>query len=148
MHSGMYVSDKLLSSPSRTRREKRAWSQVTDWPVVRAVSLQYYDKEFTLWDRFEVKGLKETGDELTLQEFMDYMKVRARPGNEFGTRLWPGRSVQLPFHSKAKDRFVLCVRAQTYSIMRKHKFEQTIEFSLGRLVSKVCGPPSSSRTIS
>lgn len=31
---------------------------------------KYYDKEFTLWDRFEVSG------ELTLKEFMDYFKEK------------------------------------------------------------------------
>jgi len=31
--------------------------------------LQYYDTEFTLWDRFEVQG------EMTLQEFIDYFQV-------------------------------------------------------------------------
>lgn len=31
--------------------------------------LQYYDKEFTLWDRFIVQG------EMTLQEFLDYFQV-------------------------------------------------------------------------
>lgn len=30
---------------------------------------QYYDTEFTLWDRFEVKG------EMTLKEFIDYFQV-------------------------------------------------------------------------
>lgn len=30
---------------------------------------QYYDTEFTLWDRFEVQG------EMTLQEFIDYFQV-------------------------------------------------------------------------
>lgn len=30
--------------------------------------------EWTLWDRFNVEGLKEDGSEMTLQEFMDYFK--------------------------------------------------------------------------
>lgn len=30
---------------------------------------KYYDTEFSIWDRFEVKG------EMTLKEFMDYFKV-------------------------------------------------------------------------
>ena len=33
--------------------------------------LQYYDTEWTLWDRFEVDG------EITLKEFLDLMQVRA-----------------------------------------------------------------------
>lgn len=35
---------------------------------IAAPKLKYYDKEWTLWDRFEVKG------ELTLKEFLDYFK--------------------------------------------------------------------------
>ena len=30
---------------------------------------QYYETEWTLWDRFEVKG------EMTLKEFLDYFQV-------------------------------------------------------------------------
>ena len=36
---------------------------------MRAGVLKYYDKEWTIWDRFEVKG------EMTLKEFIDYFKV-------------------------------------------------------------------------
>ncbi|XP_063225748.1 ubiquitin-like modifier-activating enzyme 1 [Bacillus rossius redtenbacheri] len=35
---------------------------------VAAAKLKYYDKEWTLWDRFEVEG------ELTLRQFLDYFK--------------------------------------------------------------------------
>lgn len=35
---------------------------------MRAPKNKYYDREFTLWDRFEVNG------EITLREFMDYFK--------------------------------------------------------------------------
>lgn len=35
---------------------------------LRAPKTKYYDKEFTLWDRFEIDG------EMTLKEFMDYFK--------------------------------------------------------------------------
>lgn len=35
---------------------------------MRAPKAKYYDKEFTLWDRFEIDG------EITLKEFMDYFK--------------------------------------------------------------------------
>ena len=31
--------------------------------------LQYYDTEFTVWDRFEVKG------DMTLKEFLEYFQV-------------------------------------------------------------------------
>ena len=33
------------------------------------VFFQYYEKEWTLWDRFEVQG------DMTLQEFIDYFQV-------------------------------------------------------------------------
>lgn len=37
-------------------------------------SLQYYDTEFSLWDRFELTR-NEKGEEFTLQEFLDYFQV-------------------------------------------------------------------------
>ena len=36
---------------------------------VTAGVVQYYDEEFTLWDRFEVDG------ELTLEQFLQYFQV-------------------------------------------------------------------------
>ena len=30
--------------------------------------------EWTLWDRFDVPGLKADGSEMTLRDFMDYFK--------------------------------------------------------------------------
>ena len=38
--------------------------------------LQYSDIEWTLWDRFDVKGLKDDGSEMTLGEFIDYFKTQ------------------------------------------------------------------------
>lgn len=38
--------------------------------------LQYYNQEWTLWDRFEVQGLQPNGEEMTLKQFLDYFKVR------------------------------------------------------------------------
>lgn len=37
--------------------------------------LQYYDIDWTLWDRFEVTGLRSNGEEMTLRQFLDYFKV-------------------------------------------------------------------------
>ena len=37
---------------------------------------QYYDVEWTLWDRFDVQGRKEDGSEMTLREFLDYFKTQ------------------------------------------------------------------------
>ena len=39
--------------------------------------LQYYNQEWTLWDRFEVQGLQPNGEEMTLKQFLDYFKVRS-----------------------------------------------------------------------
>ena len=38
--------------------------------------LQYYNQEWTLWDRFEVQGLQPNGEEMTLKQYLDYFKVR------------------------------------------------------------------------
>ena len=35
---------------------------------------KYYENEFSLWDRFELKGAQESG-EMTLQELIDYFQV-------------------------------------------------------------------------
>ncbi|KAF6091725.1 ubiquitin like modifier activating enzyme 1 [Phyllostomus discolor] len=35
---------------------------------------QYYNQEWTLWDRFEVQGLQPNGEEMTLKQFLDYFK--------------------------------------------------------------------------
>lgn len=40
------------------------------------LALQYYNQEWTLWDRFEVQGLQPNGEEMTLKQFLDYFKVR------------------------------------------------------------------------
>lgn len=37
--------------------------------------LQYYEIDWTLWDRFEVTGLQPNGEEMTLRQFLDYFKV-------------------------------------------------------------------------
>ncbi|XP_072483986.1 ubiquitin-like modifier-activating enzyme 1 isoform X1 [Notamacropus eugenii] len=36
---------------------------------------KYYDHEWTLWDRFEVRGLQPGGEEMTLKQFLDYFKT-------------------------------------------------------------------------
>uniref|UniRef100_A0A8B9HZU0 E1 ubiquitin-activating enzyme n=1 Tax=Astyanax mexicanus TaxID=7994 RepID=A0A8B9HZU0_ASTMX len=36
---------------------------------------QYYEIDWTLWDRFEVKGIQPSGEEMTLRQFLDYFKV-------------------------------------------------------------------------
>lgn len=36
---------------------------------------QYYEVEWTLWDRFEVQGLQPDGQEMTLRQFLAYFKV-------------------------------------------------------------------------
>ncbi|XP_007888470.2 ubiquitin-like modifier-activating enzyme 1 isoform X3 [Callorhinchus milii] len=42
---------------------------------VLARKMKYYDTEWTLWDRFKVQGIKPNGEEMTLQEFLDYFKI-------------------------------------------------------------------------
>lgn len=39
------------------------------------IFLQYYEMDWTLWDRFEVTGLQPNGEEMTLRQFLDYFKV-------------------------------------------------------------------------
>uniref|UniRef100_A0A6Q2Y9S3 E1 ubiquitin-activating enzyme n=1 Tax=Esox lucius TaxID=8010 RepID=A0A6Q2Y9S3_ESOLU len=41
---------------------------------IAAPSHKYYDIDWSLWDRFEVKGIKPNGEEMTLREFLDYFK--------------------------------------------------------------------------
>nr|XP_008505284.1 PREDICTED: ubiquitin-like modifier-activating enzyme 1 [Equus przewalskii] len=36
---------------------------------------QYYNQEWTLWDRFEVQGLQPNGEEMTLKQFLDFFKT-------------------------------------------------------------------------
>ncbi|XP_071463175.1 ubiquitin-like modifier-activating enzyme 1 [Marmota flaviventris] len=36
---------------------------------------QYYNHEWTLWDRFDVQGLQSNGEEMTLKQFLDYFKT-------------------------------------------------------------------------
>ncbi|CAI9181591.1 unnamed protein product, partial [Rangifer tarandus platyrhynchus] len=35
---------------------------------------QFYNQEWTLWDRFEVQGLQPNGKEMTLKQFLDHFK--------------------------------------------------------------------------
>uniref|UniRef100_A0AAR2M1Q8 E1 ubiquitin-activating enzyme n=1 Tax=Pygocentrus nattereri TaxID=42514 RepID=A0AAR2M1Q8_PYGNA len=37
--------------------------------------IAYYEIDWTLWDRFEVKGVQPSGEEMTLRQFLDYFKV-------------------------------------------------------------------------
>ncbi|XP_037374228.1 LOW QUALITY PROTEIN: ubiquitin-like modifier-activating enzyme 1 [Talpa occidentalis] len=37
---------------------------------------QYYNQEWTLWDRFEVQGLQPNGEEMTLKQFLSYFKTQ------------------------------------------------------------------------
>ncbi|XP_063064036.1 ubiquitin-like modifier-activating enzyme 1 [Engraulis encrasicolus] len=41
---------------------------------IAAPKHKYYEIDWTLWDRFEVKGLQPSGEEMTLREFLDYFK--------------------------------------------------------------------------
>ncbi|XP_006004027.1 ubiquitin-like modifier-activating enzyme 1 [Latimeria chalumnae] len=41
---------------------------------IAAPKHKYYEKEWTLWDRFEVTGVQPNGEEMTLKQFLDYFK--------------------------------------------------------------------------
>ncbi|KAG9340322.1 hypothetical protein JZ751_021774 [Albula glossodonta] len=41
---------------------------------IAAPKHKYYETEWTLWDRFEVKGIQPSGEEMTLRQFLDYFK--------------------------------------------------------------------------
>ncbi|XP_041953675.1 ubiquitin-like modifier-activating enzyme 1 isoform X3 [Alosa sapidissima] len=41
---------------------------------IAAPKHKYYEIDWTLWDRFEVKGLQPSGEEMTLREFLAYFK--------------------------------------------------------------------------
>ncbi|XP_033858479.2 ubiquitin-like modifier-activating enzyme 1 [Acipenser ruthenus] len=41
---------------------------------IAAPTHKYYEQDWTLWDRFEVKGLQDDGKEMTLKQFLDYFK--------------------------------------------------------------------------
>lgn len=57
-------------------RESRGLG-LLEWPISCSfLALQYYNQEWTLWDRFEVQGLQPNGEEMTLKQFLDYFKVR------------------------------------------------------------------------
>ncbi|CAI9181566.1 unnamed protein product [Rangifer tarandus platyrhynchus] len=39
---------------------------------------QFYNQEWTLWDRFEVQGLQPNGKEMTLKQFLDHFKSECK----------------------------------------------------------------------
>ncbi|XP_033825185.1 ubiquitin-like modifier-activating enzyme 1 [Periophthalmus magnuspinnatus] len=41
---------------------------------IAAPKHKYYEIEWSLWDRFEVTGVQPNGEEMTLQQFLDYFK--------------------------------------------------------------------------
>lgn len=41
---------------------------------ISAPKNKYYENEWSLWDRFEVRGMQASGKEMTLREFLDYFK--------------------------------------------------------------------------
>ncbi|KAM9445161.1 ubiquitin-like modifier-activating enzyme 1 isoform 1-T3 [Clarias gariepinus] len=45
---------------------------------IAAPKHKYYEIDWTLWDRFEVKGIQPSGEEMTLKQFLDYFKNEHR----------------------------------------------------------------------
>ncbi|KAJ8257245.1 hypothetical protein GJAV_G00183520 [Gymnothorax javanicus] len=41
---------------------------------IAAPKHKYYETEWTLWDRFEVRGIQPSGEEMTLRQFLDHFK--------------------------------------------------------------------------
>ncbi|CAH2317122.1 ubiquitin-like modifier-activating enzyme 1 [Pelobates cultripes] len=41
---------------------------------IEAHKNKYYENSWTLWDRFEVKGIQTNGEEMTLKQFLNYFK--------------------------------------------------------------------------
>ncbi|XP_010629955.1 ubiquitin-like modifier-activating enzyme 1 [Fukomys damarensis] len=52
-------------------------SELMGWPVPVLLLLvpQYHNREWTLWDRFDVRGRQPDGEEMTLRQFLDYFKT-------------------------------------------------------------------------
>lgn len=94
---------------------------------MRAQKTKYYDKEFTLWDRFEIDG------EITLKEFMDYFKNQHKLEI---TMLSQGVCMLYSFflpHAKAAERMNLGMSELVERVSKK-----SIEPHVRALVFELC----------
>uniref|UniRef100_A0A8C5BLH3 Ubiquitin-like modifier activating enzyme 1 n=1 Tax=Gadus morhua TaxID=8049 RepID=A0A8C5BLH3_GADMO len=60
---------------SRSVVHHTGWTNGTLTSFLAPALMQYYEIDWTLWDRFEVKGIQPNGEEMTLRQFIDYFKV-------------------------------------------------------------------------
>ncbi|XP_069062945.1 ubiquitin-like modifier-activating enzyme 7 isoform X1 [Pleurodeles waltl] len=67
---------KLKGGLPARRPRKRKVQLIGGLPAQspRKRKVQFHKKEYTLWDRFDVKGIKADGQEMTLKELLDNLK--------------------------------------------------------------------------
>lgn len=77
--------------------------------------MQYYEIEWSLWDRFEVSGQQPSGEEMTLRQFLDHFKVCSRPF-----------SLVLCFHTVSVSLLTKSYHSFCFPCQNEHKLEITM----------------------
>ncbi|XP_069792676.1 ubiquitin-like modifier-activating enzyme 1 isoform X2 [Narcine bancroftii] len=80
---------------------------------------KYHDIEWTLWDHFDVQGIKPNGDEMTLNEFLDYFKVK----------------------HKLEITLIICGKFMVYArcIMAQSKLKELLSQRMSEIMAKLRG---------